>query len=529
MRFTTTAVIALTASLICAGTALAEVRGANEDPANTEKTDKTVTVALPSEPSTILGSVVSKAEDEIEIVSGCITDTLVTRDKGTGDVIPCLATEWEWVDDTHCRFTLRDDVTMTDGTPLVADDVAYSFNVFATSSPNTDTGRYIALNDDGSADCVVEDEHTVTIGFSTIAPDFLKMLTWANFGIFSEDEVEALGGLEEASNNPVLGSGKYIFDSWERGQSITLKRNENYWNPDYAGYYETIVFTFQNDPASRAMSVQSGDAQVAYNMPITQAANYAETDGVDAVIYEYGQNVRMWYNMTEGHVTEDQTVREAISKALNHYAIAAVGTANFGGPTFGYFGTDSPYYNATYSEEDITLDVEGAKALLEEAGYGDGLELTILGLQYQEPVYTVIQENLRAIGINLTLDIPDTAQFVESAFAGNYDLIALGDYVDARYPSIISMMQQSMLDAGTVFGGPKATTPEIDAAITDAIQEPDEAEAKEKMATVENLMKEVCACTELYPEMVGAVVSDNVKGYTTRERGYVDATMLYEG
>jgi MarR-like DNA-binding transcriptional regulator SgrR of sgrS sRNA len=60
---------------------------------------------------------------EIVIISAALQDTLVKVDRATGEqLLPNLATDWEWVDGTHCRFTLRDDVTMSDGTPLVAED-----------------------------------------------------------------------------------------------------------------------------------------------------------------------------------------------------------------------------------------------------------------------------------------------------------------------------------------------------------------------------------------------------------------------
>ena len=60
----------------------------------------------------------------------------------------------KWVDETHCRFTLRDDVTMYDGTPLVADDVVYSVGVWTSRSANNDTGMYISGAEK-------EDDHTV--------------------------------------------------------------------------------------------------------------------------------------------------------------------------------------------------------------------------------------------------------------------------------------------------------------------------------------------------------------------------------
>ena len=147
-----------------------EAKPANADPANTETTDETLVIGLSAEPSGLWGAGVGKVENEMQIIGAPLTDTLVRADRNTGEILPNLATSWEWLDDTHCRFVLRDDVTMSDGTPLVADDVVYSVSIWTEFSGNTDTGRFIS-------DAVAEDEHTVTIGFNTVAPDFLSMMT----------------------------------------------------------------------------------------------------------------------------------------------------------------------------------------------------------------------------------------------------------------------------------------------------------------------------------------------------------------
>ena len=136
--------------------AMAEVKDANADPANTTASDETLVIGFASEPSTIWGAPEGKTENESVYLQGAILDTLVAVDKATGEVIPNLATEWEWVDGTHVKFTLRDDVMMSDGTPLVAEDVVYSVNLWMEYSPGTDTGRFLVGAE-------ANDEKTVTI------------------------------------------------------------------------------------------------------------------------------------------------------------------------------------------------------------------------------------------------------------------------------------------------------------------------------------------------------------------------------
>ncbi len=508
-------------TLSCAATASAAVKGANEDPANTETTDETLRVALASEPSTLWPAGSGKTENEAQIISGCLLDTLVAKDQTTGEVIPNLATEWEWTDGTHCKFTLRDDVAMSDGSTLTAEDVVYTVNdIWVALNKGNDTGNFIV-------GATADDEQTCTIEFTTQAPDMLEMLSMTNFGIVSEDEVETAGGPEAAAKAPVIGSGKYKFVEWQNGQSVTVTRNDEYWNDDYKGYFKDITFTFTNDAAAREMAVESGDVDVAYDMPVVQAASFAESESVQTIVHTFGQVAHLWYNMTDGHATADVNVRKAIDMALDFDAIAQVGTGGFNGPSLGYFLSDNKYYNETYTAEERAVDVEGAKALLEEAGYGDGLELSIVGMQDTAPIYTVIQENLRAIGINLTINTVDTAQFVEDAGGGNYDLIMVGEYTEARYPTLFCFLDQETIDA-FVIGGPKTTTPEIDSLITEIIENEDEDAAIEKIGELEQIIKDDAIESNLYPETKAAVINKDLKGYTTRERGFIDVTNFYK-
>lgn len=499
----------------------ADVKGANEDPANTNVSDETLVVGLSAEPSSLWMGGSGKTENEGVIIESALTDRLVDVDRNTGDVLPRLATAWEWVDDTHCKFTLRDDVKMSDGTPLVADDVVYSVNCWMQYAPNSDTGRFIAGVEKN-------DDQNVTIEFNTVAPDFLNMLSWANFGIVSEDEINAAGGVEAAIKNPVYGSGRYKFKEWVSGQSITIERNEDYWDPDYKGYFKEIKFTFTNDAAARAMAVKSGDIDVAYDMPVAMASTYQGDDSVQLITHTFGQNTRLWYNMgPNAGATADIKVRQAIDKALNFDAIAMVGTAGFGQEVHGYFPVESKFYNEIFTAEERAQDIEGAKALLAEAGYADGLDLNIVGMQDQNDIFVAIQGMLQQVGINLTINIVDTPQFVEQANGGTYDLIHVGDLVDARYPTIFTFFKESSINTFCI-GGAKWTTPEIEAAIDTLIQEPDEAAAKEDAKALEEMLKAEMPYSNTYPEMHAALINPALSGYNTLERGFIDVTGFYK-
>lgn len=520
------AALMMTASVLTGAAVYADESGAsqiNSDPINETVTDEKITLSLMSEPSTLWGAGTGKLENEDVYISSALFDTLVVLDQEAWEVKPSLATEWEWVDDTHCRFTLRDDVQMTDESLMTADDVVYSVNVWMEQSASTDTGRYLA-------GAVADDEHTVTIEFNVEAPDMLIMMAWPQFGIVSEDEVNALGGYNEAGMKPVMGSGKYRFVEWKTGEKILLERNENYWNPDYKGYFKEIEIHFISDGAARAMAVQSGDVDVAYDVPLMTAD--AAAGSAKEYLYSSGQLAHLWFNMGENAgPTKDIKVRQAIDKALDYQAISSVATAGHDvTQQLGYAGTDSPYYNPVWTEEEKAVDIEGAKALLEEAGYADGLELTITGLNNYSDVYTVMQANLAQIGIKLNIDMPDTASFVEKAFGGDYDIIIVGELLKARAPSVFPFIVRANIEGpGIVIGGPKWTTDELDSMVSEFIAAKDVDSAKDIITKIDTSLKEECVCTHLFIEPKAAICNNDIKGFRTRdERAYADLTTFYK-
>ncbi len=494
---------------------------ANADEANTTKSDETLVIALESEPSSMAPTLVGQSENESSIISGAILDTLVAQDQTTGEIIPNLATEWEWLDDYRLQFTLRDDVKMTDGSLLTPEDVVYTFETLATQSGNNDGGKFL----DPSKNEVV-DEHTVILGFNTVAPDLVTMLTWTPFGIFSQEEVEALGGYEEASKNPVIGSGRYKFKEWVQGQYVVLERNEDYWNPDYTGYFKELKFTFTQDPASREMAVEAGDAGVAYAIPVAQASTYVNNENIKTSFYSFGQVYHIWMNIRDSVPMQDVRVREALDKALDYDAIAAYATGGQAGQALGYLDENVPFYVQSYTAEERAQDIEGAKALLEEAGYGDGLTISCLGTAEAEGLYTVMQAQLAQAGVTLEINTVDIPTFVQGANGGDYDIILVGEYLDSRNPSAYVFFDQNSIDTFNI-GGDKYTTDEIWSAVQDVIQAEDNDTAKEKVAALEEIFKRDTLVLNLCPELKAIITQNDIKGLSTRERGFIDATTFY--
>lgn len=498
----------------------AGIQTANTETGNTQKTDETVVIQLGNYPDYFWhpGTDGSSGTNEEQIINAAFLDRLVDYDEAKNEIVPMLAERWE-IDGPNFTFHLRSGVKMTDGSDLVADDVVYTVNLWKANCASNDTGKYIE-------DVAKVDDSTVTITFNSEAPDIIRMLTWANFGIVSEDEVNAVGGPAAAAQNPVIGSGKYRFKECKQGEYVILERNEDYWDSSYAGYFKTIRFTFVNDPNSMVSAVMSGDAQVAYDLPVAQASSFAENSSVRTYLYSNGEVEHLFFNHGEGHPTSDLKVRQAIAKALNYPAIAGIATAGFGGPALSYVQTSATYYTPGWTAEELVPDIEGAKALLAEAGYGDGnpLKLTTVTLPDLMDVYTVIQANLREAGIDLEIQQVDMGGFVPAMlFDKSYDIVAVGDSAIFRTPQL-----PQFVSPGIVFGGPNIVLDNHIEILTRLMNAKDDAAAKSVLQEYNDQIKSDLMCVNLYEALRSSIVGSDIKGFATRERGYIDVTTLYK-
>ena len=487
---------------------------------NTQKTDETLVVAFQGAPDFLWHPGAEQAAtNEEAMITVALFDRLTYVDQATGELKPCLATEWEWTDDYTLKFTLRDDVVMSDGTPLVADDVVYTANVWMEKCASNDTGMYIS-----GAEAI--DEHTVSITFVNKVPDAPKLLAWTNFGIVSEDEVNALGGLEAASKNPAMGSGRYKFVEWKVGEYVLLERNEEYWDKDYVGYYKYIKCTTLQDGGAKASAVMSGDVQVGEHMPVAMAASYLQNDQVRTYIYNFGEVEHLFFNQAEGRPTADPLVREAIANAINYQALTQVATAGIGEVSLSYCYSKAPYYSAAYPEGGFPRDVEKAKELLKEAGYDESNPLTISTVSIPDTSenYQVIQQSLAEAGITLEINNVDMGAFVQAMLLEkDYDICFLGDDTSVRLPSLTQFVSGQMC-----FGGPGVALEDHTAKLTEVMEAKTDEDAKKLMAEYDQMLLEDYMCVSVCDTYRACIVGKDVKGLSLRERGFIDITSFFK-
>lgn len=145
--------------------------------------EKTLTVAVSKEPASLIPY--ESNDTGTAPITHQYCEPLLTVDVDM-NLQPCLATEWEQVDDTHYRFKLREGVTFHDGSEFTAEDVLYTLEKCVESPATSTTIGPVDL-----ANTVIEDDYTITIALSEPYPAFLKVCSLDVMGIVSKSAMEA--------------------------------------------------------------------------------------------------------------------------------------------------------------------------------------------------------------------------------------------------------------------------------------------------------------------------------------------------
>lgn len=200
-----------------------------------------------------------------------LAETYMTQDEDglvTIENIPVLAESWEIVEDTRWRFTLRQGVTFHNGEAFNADALKASYDAMNDSEAAAAAGGFNILA--ATVGCEVVDEFTIDV--LTPFPDAELLGPTLRLGLVAlPPQMLADEGLEAFAENPV-GTGPYAFSAWNRGQDLTLTRNESYWNADFPATFPTVRSYARTEPGVRAQTIASGEADFAFNIGAEQAA-----------------------------------------------------------------------------------------------------------------------------------------------------------------------------------------------------------------------------------------------------------------
>ena len=402
-----------------------------------------------------------------------VCDTVVTYDKELKEILPSLATEWSISDDgMEYTFTIRDDVYFQpgeyqDGRLMTAEDVAYNMNRSAQESA---MNRLDMLD---HAEAI--DETHVKATLKAPSAVFLTALTNAGNAIVPKEEVEGWG---EEFGNHLVGTGPYAMEKFELDQQTTLKKNEKYFigEPNL----DTVIFKVITDANQEVNALRTGDVDIATQLTGETVKIVAEDETVNLEKMAGIQIGYAYFNMVNGP-TADAKVREALIKAVDYKELAA-GVYQYGEGEAACLPLPRASWGYDESvEADVpSYDPDGAKKLLEEAGYGDGITLNmyITNETFRQKAATILQSYWQAIGVELKINPVAWGTFSETAASGKADVFAMAwSWYPDPYFFFDKMFATSAI--GTLGNGQGYSNPEVDQLLSDALIETDQAKRAE--------------------------------------------------
>lgn len=449
---TTTALAALALGAIAAGAATAQ----------TVVTMNTVQIFGTIDPAKI-----SDYTDYMAAVN--LYDGLVTVDS-SGNLVPQLAESWEVSPDaTQVTFKLRADAKFTDGSPVEAKDVVYSFERLLRINQGP-ANLFAGVVEPGAV--TAPDAQTVVFKLSkTFAP---FMATVPALMIVNSDVVEENKGSDDAQEwlaTNVAGAGAYLLDSWDRGSTMVIKRDPDYYGGFPEKPIDEVRWIVTNDEATVRAMAASGE--------LTMTSQFQSPETYQALVDMGRFNLVKQPTATAFYLklnsklapTDDIHIRRAIALATDYDTIRDV---IFPGEPM---NTPLPAAFKDFHNPDVpapVYDLEAARAEVAKSAYaGQEIPITlgyVAGTQFEEEISLLMQSNLEQLGFKVTQQpdpwnrITEIATKVETT--PNVNQIFFGP----TYPSPDSMFftQYDSAAAGTWASMEWLQDPEIDKLIEDA-------------------------------------------------------------
>ena len=391
--------------------------------------------------------------------------------------IPDAAESWDVSEDAlTITFHLRQDLKWSDGEPLTSADVVYTFDTIKNNA-----AYYLSSNLQNVESFEAPDDYTVV--FNMVQPDMsiVSNIGWYA-GFILPEHIYNIEGVDWLDNDAakLLGtpvtSGPYKLGEYVQGQSITLVANEEYY---HVPAIKNLIYSIISDDTTAVQAVQNAEIDVLETVPTEFVDQLLADPSLNMVTNEYPSPVRIIFNCarSEKHL-DDPAVRRAICMCIDRESISQKACS-------GIMPPETHFYPSLYSDYSNDVDVapeydpEGAKAVLEEAGYtpdADGNYITGLTLDaFDTGVYgdcaRLIVAEMAAIGLPCELIMSESNAWSDKVGQQkNFDIEIQGGFMG---PDAYALKQR--LGSGTASNYGSYSNPEFDELLDTANATPDDA------------------------------------------------------
>jgi peptide/nickel transport system substrate-binding protein len=408
-------------------------------------------------------------------------DYLVQYGSKDFSAYPGLAKSWDHSPDgLTWTYHLRTGVKWSDGVPLTAADVAYTFNrIINSGADGTEQVNYSTYTDNITS-VTATDDQTVVMKIKQPSPRMLHLLVpilpehiWKNV---TEAQVATY------KNEPIVGSGPFIFDQHLTGQYITFHANPNYWGG--APHIKNLVFRVFQSEDTMVAALRKGEIDFADSLQPTSFNALKGKPGIATVDAEYPGFDEIGMNTGAALVgsgkpigngipaLKDKRVRQAIDYAIDRTTIVNKVYGGYATAGSSFMPPEYPEYHYNPSDDARPFSIDKANQLLDQAGYTKGsngiridpangkpLNMRLYGRSDSPTsISTVqyVQSWLKEIGINPEVKILDSDTLDQDIAEGQYDLFEFGWIVenDPNYQmSVFTCGTRSTESGGSISAG----------------------------------------------------------------------------
>nr|WP_296773126.1 ABC transporter substrate-binding protein [Rhodococcus sp. (in: high G+C Gram-positive bacteria)] len=364
-----------------------------------------------------------------------IVDSLTDQDPESGEITPWLAQSWDVNSDaTSFTFHLKDGVTFSDGSVVDATAVKTNFDAIVNTlgAIKAQLGAsYLA----GYTGTTVVDPLTAQVNFTSPNAQFLQATSTPQLGLLAASTTSKTAEERCAGDN--IGSGPFVYASYEQDRSVTLKKRAGYsWGSDVfahegEAYLDEIDFTVVPESGVRTGSLASDQLDAISDALPQDAPQIEAAGGTILTTPNPGTPFGFYPNVTRP-VLGDVEVRRALIPALDRQELVDTVLGPDFKPATGTLASKTPQYSKL---DDVTYDPDKSREILDAAGWVPGADairekngqrltfsVTFSAVfAGNQAILELAQQQFAEVGVELVLDLVSGSEFTARQNSGDYD------------------------------------------------------------------------------------------------------------